>query len=145
MGNLGKDPEVQDILTTVAPSELIGHQQSPRQDGNWQNQTEWHTVIAWRNSGCRARKNSKGSPVYAEGKLKTRQYKDNNGVERYVTEVEALPSVHWKKERTEGGNARTLPSQSTMATKHLLQVTTSHPCWWGRTIFRFNNERKYLT
>ena len=116
IGNVGKDPEVRhfDNGGSVARITLATNESYRDKDGNWQNQTEWHTVIAWRGLADRAEKElKKGSLVYVEGKLKTRQYKDSNGVERYVTEVEALTlrSLE-KRERTEGGGNVPLPSQS---------------------------------
>lgn len=115
IGNLGKDPEVRHFENggSVARITLATNESYRDKDGNWQNQTEWHTVIAWRNLADRAEKElKKGSLVYVEGKLKTRQYKDSNGVDRYVTEVEAaiLRSLD-KRERTEGGANAPLPSQ----------------------------------
>ena len=120
IGNLGKDPEVRHFENggSVARITLATNETYRDKDGNWQNQTEWHTVIAWRNLADRAEKElKKGSLVYVEGKLKTRQYKDSNGVDRYVTEVEAaiLRSLD-KRERTEGGSGAPLPSQGTYGT-----------------------------
>ena len=116
IGNLGKDPEVRhfDNGGSVARITLATNESYRDKDGNWQNQTEWHTVIAWRNLADRAEKElKKGSLVYVEGKLKTRQYKDSNGVDRYVTEVEALTlrSLE-KRERQEGSGGAPLPGQS---------------------------------
>ena len=108
IGNLGKDPEVRHFENgaSVARITVATNENYRDKEGNWQTQTEWHTVIAWRNLADRAEKElKKGSLVYVEGKLKSRQYKDNNGVERYITEVEAstLKSLE-KRERTEHGN-----------------------------------------
>lgn len=108
IGNLGKDPEVKHFENggSVARITLATNESYRDKEGNWQNQTEWHNVVAWRSLADRAEKElKKGSLVYVEGKLKTRQYKDNNGVDRYVTEVEAytLRSLE-KRERQDGGS-----------------------------------------
>jgi single-strand DNA-binding protein len=52
--------------------------------------TDWHTVVLWRSLADLAGKYlQKGSLVYVEGKLKTRNYDDKDGNKRYVTEVVA--------------------------------------------------------
>ncbi len=92
IGNLGKDPEVKHLESgsSVARLVLATNENYRDKDGNWQTLTEWHTVIAWRTLADTAeRQLKKGSMVYVEGKLRSRQYKDNNGIERYITEVEA--------------------------------------------------------
>lgn len=92
IGNLGKDPEVKHLEnnSSVARLALATNENYRDKEGNWQTMTEWHTVIAWRSLADTAEKQlKKGSMVYVEGKLRSRQYKDNNGIERYVTEVEA--------------------------------------------------------
>jgi len=59
-------------------------------DGQTHSQTEWHTIVLWHNLAELARNYlTKGSLVYIEGKLKTRNYEDKEGVKRYVTEVVA--------------------------------------------------------
>lgn len=56
--------------------------------GKTHSETEWHTVILWRNMADLAHQYlKKGSSVYVEGKLKTRSYDTPNGEKRYVTEV----------------------------------------------------------
>ncbi|MBK8700731.1 MAG: single-stranded DNA-binding protein [Saprospiraceae bacterium] len=115
IGNLGKDPEVRHFENggSVARITVATNESYRDKEGNWQNLTEWHTVVAWRNLADRAEKElKKGSLVYVEGKLKSRQYKDNNGVEKYITEIEAstLKSLE-KRERTEH-NSPSHPSQN---------------------------------
>jgi single-strand DNA-binding protein len=105
VGNLGKDPEVKHLESgsSVARIKLATNESYRDKDGNWQNLTEWHTVIAWRELAKRAEKDlKKGSLVYVEGKLRTRSYKDSSGVERQITEVEAniVKSLD-KRERTD--------------------------------------------
>jgi single-strand DNA-binding protein len=93
VGNLGKDPEVKHLESgsSVARIKLATNESYRDKDGNWQNLTEWHTVIAWRELAKKAEKDlKKGSLVYVEGKLRTRSYKDNAGIEKLITEVEAV-------------------------------------------------------
>lgn len=95
IGRLGRDPEVitmengsQKMNVTLATSERF-HDRS----GNWQEQTEWHTVVAWNNIAAdiaeHRRNYCKGDLLYVEGRLRTRQYIDKQGITRYVTEVVA--------------------------------------------------------
>jgi single-strand DNA-binding protein len=115
IGNLGKDPEIRHFENggSVARITVATNEAYKDKDGNWQNLTEWHNVVAWRALADRAEKDlKKGSMVYIEGKLKSRSYKDNAGVDKYITEVEAstLRSLE-RKERSEGGyNNVPLPS-----------------------------------
>lgn len=91
IGNLGKDPEVRympsgDALCnlTVATSETW----KDKQTGENKEQTEWHRVTFFgRLAEIAGEYLKKGSKVYIEGSLRTRKYTDNNGIERYATEV----------------------------------------------------------
>jgi single-strand DNA-binding protein len=89
IGNLGKDPESKtlengNVVTrcTVATSESYKDK-----EGNWQNLTEWHNVVIWKKLPESIKK---GSTVFVEGAVKTRSYKDANGVDKYVTEINAM-------------------------------------------------------
>ncbi len=113
VGNLGKDPEVRHFENggSVARITVATNENYKDKEGNWQTQTEWHNVIAWRTNAERAEKElKKGSMVFVEGKLKTRSYKDANGIDRIITEVEAttLRSLE-KRERSEFPNTPPLP------------------------------------
>jgi single-strand DNA-binding protein len=92
LGNLGADPEVrmgQDgskiITFSVATSEFW----TDKQSGERKEKTEWHRVVIFNDRlGEVAEKYlRKGSKVYLEGQLQTRQWKDNTGIDRYTTEV----------------------------------------------------------
>ncbi len=92
VGNLGQDPEVRYMPNgnavaniTVATSESWKDQQGQKQE-----RTEWHRVVLFRRLGEIAGEYlKKGSKVYIEGKLQTRKWQDNNGQERYTTEIVA--------------------------------------------------------
>ncbi|EBL7042104.1 single-stranded DNA-binding protein [Salmonella enterica subsp. enterica] len=91
MGNVGQDPETRtmpngDMVCTVsiATSEVW----NDKQTGEKKEQTEWHRVTFWRKPAeIIARYVQKGSKLYVEGKLQTRKWTDNNGIERWTTEV----------------------------------------------------------
>lgn len=93
LGNLGQDPELRYTQsgTAVCTLSVATTDKRKDQDGNYQEQTEWHRVNVWKNiaENC-AKYLKKGSKVYAEGKLSTRKWEDKNGVERYTTEITAF-------------------------------------------------------
>lgn len=92
IGNLGADPEVRYTQdgTAVASFNVATTEQWKGKDGQQQEQTEWHRVVAWRRLGeiC-GEYLSKGSKVYIEGKLQTRKWQDRDGNDRYTTEIQA--------------------------------------------------------
>lgn len=90
VGNLGKDPEVRhlDGGTSVANFTLATNEYYKDKQGARVERTEWHNVSAWRGLAELAEKYlKKGSQVYVEGKLRTRQYQDKDQQTRYITEV----------------------------------------------------------
>ncbi|MCI5224483.1 MAG: single-stranded DNA-binding protein [Candidatus Electrothrix sp. AR4] len=92
IGNLGADPELRYTQSgaPVANFRIATTERWKGQDGQMQEQTEWHTIVAWRRLAeiCGEYLN-KGSKVYIEGKLQTRKWQDQNGNDRYTTEIVA--------------------------------------------------------
>lgn len=93
IGRLGRDPEVihfdnggKKMTVTLATSERYRDR-----EGNWQDQTEWHNVVAWGNLALdiaeKRRNYIKGDLLFVEGRIKTRQYTDGQGVNRSITEI----------------------------------------------------------
>lgn len=92
IGHLGKDPEVRTLESgaTYAKFSVATNEAYKDKSGEWQNLTEWHNIIMWREAAERAeRQLKKGSLVYIEGKLTSRSYQDQDGNTKYVTEVRA--------------------------------------------------------
>ena len=92
IGNLGRDPEIRTLENgvMVANFPIATDEGYKGSDGNWVDRTEWHDVVAWRTLAERAQRTlKKGMMVYVEGKLQTRKYQDQNGNDRYKTEVVA--------------------------------------------------------
>lgn len=92
LGNLGADPEVrmgQDGSKIVTFSVATSEFWSDKQSGERKEKTEWHRVVIFNDRLAEVAEKylRKGSKVYLEGQLQTRQWKDNNGVDRYTTEV----------------------------------------------------------
>lgn len=95
IGRIGKDPEVISFEngSKKASFSLATSDHYRDKDGNWQEQTEWHNIVVWgilANDIAEKKRNYiKGDLMYVEGKIKTRQYKDQQDVTRYVTEISA--------------------------------------------------------
>lgn len=92
IGHLGGEPEVRrfDNGSVVARFSLATNENYKDKDGNWQKNTEWHNVVAWRDLGERAGNMlKKGTFVYVEGKVSYRKYTDREGNDRYVTDIVA--------------------------------------------------------
>ncbi len=91
IGNLGKDPEVKYTPsgTPVAKFSLATNERYKDKDGQWQDRTEWHNIVAWQKlAEIVGEYLKKGKKVYVEGKLQTRNY-EKDGVKRYITEIVA--------------------------------------------------------
>lgn len=89
LGNVGADPEVRalDGGKKVARVRVATTERYTDQQGNKQEQTEWHNVTLWGGLADVADKYvHKGSQVYLEGKIRTREY-EHNGEKRYATEI----------------------------------------------------------
>lgn len=90
IGHLGKKPEVREIREELKVSHVgIATSEVYRdKDGQVKTRTEWHHLVLWGKLADVADKYlNKGSLVYVEGKLKTRQYDDKTGRRIYVSEV----------------------------------------------------------
>lgn len=92
VGNLGADPEVRRLENGVAVARLniATNERYKDKNGETQTQTEWHSVVVWRQLAEIAEKYlKKGKQVYIEGKLTHRKWQDKDGNPRYTTEVVA--------------------------------------------------------
>lgn len=92
IGNLGRDPELRYTPSgrAVASFSIATSERWKGQDGENQEKTEWHNIVLWGRQAEIAKEYlSKGSPVYIEGRIQTRNYEDKNGVKKYITEIVA--------------------------------------------------------
>jgi single-strand DNA-binding protein len=92
IGNLGKDPEVRRLNSgepvvnlRIATSENWRDKQS----GERREKTEWHSVVIFNENIAKVAEQylKKGAKVYIEGQLQTRKWTDQQGVEKYTTEI----------------------------------------------------------
>ena len=92
IGRLGADPELRYTQggQPVCSLRIATDESYTDKNGNRVERTEWHRVIAFQRSAENCNKYlSKGSLVYVEGKLTTRKWQDQNGQDRYTTEIRA--------------------------------------------------------
>ena len=96
IGNVGRDPEVRYFDGNSSPNgnskvarfTLATTERYRDRSGELRENTEWHNIVAWRNSAELAEKYiRKGSQIYVEGKLSTRTWTDQSGAKRTTTEV----------------------------------------------------------
>lgn len=96
IGNLGKDPEVRSMQSgdrvasfSIATSESW----KDKQTGERKTKTEWHNVVIFNQPLVKLAESymRKGSKVYIEGQLETRKWSDQQGIDRYSTEIVLRP------------------------------------------------------
>ena len=90
IGNVGKDPDVNFTPSGVKVCQfrMATSESWKDKDGALQEQTDWHTIVAWRGlADVVERLVHKGTRVYVEGKIRSRSYDDREGNKKYVTEI----------------------------------------------------------
>lgn len=92
IGNLGADPDIkrtQDGRPIANLSIATSDSWKDKNTGERREKTEWHRVVVFNEGLCRVIENyvKKGSKVYIEGQLQTRKWQDNEGKDRWSTEV----------------------------------------------------------
>ncbi len=94
IGNLGADPEVRYSASGIAIANLslaTSYSSQDKQTGEWQERTEWHRLVLFKRlAEVAGQYLRKGSQIYVEGHLQTRKWQDQNGIDRYTTEVVVL-------------------------------------------------------
>jgi single-strand DNA-binding protein len=92
VGNLGRDPELRYTQSgqAVANFTLATTERFSNREGERQERTEWHRIVAWgRTAELCAQYLSKGRSAYIEGRLQTREWEDKEGQKRRTTEITA--------------------------------------------------------
>jgi single-strand DNA-binding protein len=114
VGNVGQDPEVKYTASgvPVAKVSLATNERFKDKNDQWQDRTEWHSVLAWqRLAEIVGEYVHKGSKIYVEGKLQTSSWQDRqNGEKRYRTEIVAREIVLLGSRDTGDGAKDELPS-----------------------------------
>ncbi len=90
IGNIGRDVELRHTASGMAVAKfgLATNERRKDRDGKWQDQTEWHNIVAFGKLAefC-GQYLGKGRAVYVEGSIRTRTYDDDKGNRRYFTEI----------------------------------------------------------
>ena len=99
IGNVGNDPEIRYLDSNpqgpqgnakVASFRLATTERYRDRNGETRENTEWHNIVAWRSSADYVEKYvHKGSQLFIEGKIRTRQWTDQTGNKRFTTEIQA--------------------------------------------------------
>ena len=117
IGNVGKEPSVRYLEgnAKVASFSLATTERYKDRNGEMKENTEWHNIVAWRNSADVVEKFvHKGTQLYIEGKLRTRKYNDQAGVEKSTTEivVDTLQLLGRKTDNEQSSGDYSAPSKS---------------------------------
>ncbi|MCJ8211571.1 single-stranded DNA-binding protein [Mucilaginibacter sp. RS28] len=91
VGHLGKDPELRKLQGDVSVTSFpLATSQTNMQNGQKVEQTDWHNIVMWRGlADVAAKFLKKGKLIYLEGKLRTRDFEDKEGVLKTTTEIVA--------------------------------------------------------
>ena len=91
LGTLGRDPQITSFPSgdRIAEFSIATNERWTSKDGEKKEKTEWHKVVIRNENLVRVAENylSKGSKVYIEGQLQTREWTDKDGTKRYATEI----------------------------------------------------------
>lgn len=92
VGHLGNDPEMRSMPNGEAVANIsvaTSESWTDKATGERKEVTEWHRIVLYRRlAEIAGQYLHKGSQVYVEGRLKTRKWQDNNGQDRYTTEIQ---------------------------------------------------------
>lgn len=129
IGNVGKEPEVRYLEggVAVASFTLATTERGYKTQNGVQvpERTEWHNIVAWRGLAEIVEKYvHKGTPLYIEGKIRTRSWDDQNGVKRYTTEIyaDSLELIGRRPEGAPSGNVA-----PTVGSQHQAPVYPNNP------------------
>ena len=137
LGNVGRDPEVrypsQGQVVASFPLATSDRAYTTSSGTQVPERTEWHNLVMWgRNAEVAEKYIRKGSRLYIEGRLRTRNWEDKNKIKRYVTEIyvdsfEMLGGGQRGTETTPAGNnqaaATQQPVQPAQPTQQLSNTT----------------------
>ena len=106
IGNVGQDPEIRTIPSgaRVAQFSVATSRRWNDKNGQQQEKTEWHRIVAWEKLvDIIERYVKRGDRIYVEGEIEYRQYQDKDNVTKYATEIRAREVVLLGGKSGEGG------------------------------------------
>jgi single-strand DNA-binding protein len=132
IGNLGRDPDLQYLEGNIAVAKfpLATTETFKDKNGNLVSQTEWHTVVLWRGLAELAQKYlHKGSLVFIEGRLRTRNWEDKDKNKRFSTEIvgDNLVMLDKRKDNNEPNTGTDHPETSFTAPDVSFDAGTNAP------------------
>jgi single-strand DNA-binding protein len=107
IGHLGKDPEIKYLEGNIAKLSfsLATSEIFKDKNGNKSEHVEWHNLVFWRNLAENGNKIlKKGIQIYVEGKLKTREWIDREGIKKNITEIIGETFVLLQKKELDNSN-----------------------------------------
>ncbi len=119
VGNLGADPEIRHLESgsKVANISIATSESYTNRNGERVEQTEWHRVELWDRLADLCEKYlAKGRTVYIEGKIRTNEYQDKEGITRYDKRIRAtnMTFVGGRNEENSGNNYSPPPSKASV-------------------------------
>lgn len=108
IGNIGKDPELRYTTSgqAVTTFSLATSEKFKNKSGELEEKTEWHRVVLWGKLAEVANDYlAKGSTVYIEGRIESKRWIDNGGVEKFSTEIVASNMQILSKKQQHPGSA----------------------------------------
>lgn len=115
IGNLGKDPELKYLEGNIARVNFTMATSEWHKDknGNRTEQIEWHNIVLWRSMAESAEKLlKKGTQIYLEGKIQTRQWVDKDGHKKNITEIVGESFLILQKKDYQNQSATAKPENS---------------------------------
>jgi single-strand DNA-binding protein len=107
VGNLGQDAEVRTTQSNleITRFSLATTRSWKNKDGEWQNETTWHNIVAFNLSDYYKEQLKKGKKFYIEGRISKNEYTDKEGVKRYSSEIIAENLVPLDSKESSGSSA----------------------------------------
>lgn len=134
LGTMGQDPEVKYMPSGGAVCNLslaTSEQWNDKATGEKKEQTEWHRVVIFgKLAEVAGEYLRKGSQVYVEGKLRTRKWTDQSGVEKYTTEI-VLHPMNGVMQMI-GGKSSDNVNQQSQQSQHRQQSGNNQQSGWGK-------------
>jgi single-strand DNA-binding protein len=112
IGHMGKDPEKRSLPSgaVYVRFSVATNESYKDKEGNWQDATEWHNIVMWREMAERASTQlKKGNLVFIEGKLTHRSWQDQDGNMKNMTEIVAQTYRKLDKNKSNGGGGYEMP------------------------------------